>query len=102
MKRALIENKPRRKLLNFRLSAEETDMLVESARIAGARSVSEYVRAAVMECARRDSALGDGFTSNRPRTSVPTDGSELAIKVQNALTALENAIRVTRQEISRR
>lgn len=101
MKRVLIENEPRKKLLNFRLSAEESDLLLESARITGARSVSEYVRSVVMESARRDCVLPAGRTLTR--SHLPSgDGGELAEKLQNALAALENAIRTTRQEISKR
>lgn len=99
MKNALIENKARTRLLNFRLSSEETELLIQSARDSGARTVSEYVRAAVMDRAARDA--GTGLRKPRQlRGAGAGDSGEFAVKFQHALTALEDVIRATRQEIA--
>lgn len=57
--------KPRNRLVNFRLSEEEFEKLRASCSLYGARSLSDFARAAVMR-----SVTGGGHTS--PETADPT------------------------------
>ena len=98
MRQTLIERKYRKKILNFRLSGEELEQVIDSASRSGARSLSEYIRDAVLFSARSD--LRREMTGV---DGVPVQGSqhdaEPIFRLQRVLASLEEALRSTRQEL---
>lgn len=100
MRRVLIDRTPRTKLLNFRVSAEELGLLIQSADAAGARSVSEYIRAVALTGAARDLAASRaGLDLERLG---PSGGLEpTSMRVQRILKGVEAAIRSVRREMTK-
>lgn len=75
--------RPRTRLVNFRLSEEEYQQLKESCASSGARSVSDYARAAVLKGANLFSPKAPG-TNETEVYALATDPS-LVLAASNAL-----------------
>lgn len=100
MRRVLIDRTPRTKLLNFRVSAEELGLLIQSADVAGARSVSEYIRAVALTGAARDLAASRAGLDLE--SLGPSGGLEpTSMRVQRILKGVEAAIRSVRREMTK-
>lgn len=61
--------RPRNRLVNFRLSEDEFDKLRASCALQGARSLSDFARAAVMRCVNG----GSGYSPVMEAVAVPPD-----------------------------
>jgi hypothetical protein len=81
--------KPRNRLINFRLSEEEFDLLRSSCAHCGARSLSEFARTAVL----RSVAVGLGHTPPEDATPDPRVAS-LDRKVQDLEHRVADIVRL--------
>jgi hypothetical protein len=83
MRTALLSRPARSRMINFRVSGEEFELLLESARESGCRTVSDYLRHVVLS----------------PAASAPRTGELGADRMSNVLAELEGAIRAARQSM---
>lgn len=82
MRTALLSRPARSRMINFRVSGEEFDLLLASAQESGCRTVSDYLRKVVLSPAPTPRAANPG-----------TD------RMSHVLAELEGAIRAARQSM---
>ncbi len=83
MRNALLSRPARTRMINFRVSSEEFDVLLDMARESGCRTVSDYLRQVVLTSA----------------TPAPRAGEPGADRMTSVLAELEGAIRAARQSM---
>jgi hypothetical protein len=83
MRNALLSRPARTRMINFRVSAEEFDILLGMARESGCRTVSDYLRQVVL-------------TSATPTARNSEPGAD---RMSTVLAELEGAIRAARQSM---
>lgn len=83
MRTALLSRPARSRMINFRVSGEEFDLLLASARESGCRTVSDYLRQVVLS----------------PAAAAPRAGEPEMDRMSHVLAELESAIRAARQSM---
>lgn len=93
MKNTLINRQARSRVVNFRVSPEEMDVLMRAAEGSGSRSVSDFVRQAAFTLAgdHRETAAPGRIPMRAPEPTAPAEGLEMS-QLKLLLRAVEQVL----------